>query len=64
MIRLRSGVSTVAIAVVCLVAMLFAAQAADRLRIITSGNYPPFVFTGPDGGLPASRSTSPMRSAR
>jgi ABC-type amino acid transport substrate-binding protein len=50
-IRARRKVATAAIAVACLVGTLCAAQAADRLRIITSGNYPPFVYTGPDGGL-------------
>jgi ABC-type amino acid transport substrate-binding protein len=38
-------------AVACLTAPILAARAEDQLRIITSGNYPPFVYSGPGGGL-------------
>jgi ABC-type amino acid transport substrate-binding protein len=49
--RRRRGLATAALAVLCLIVTLGAARAEDELRIITSGNYPPFVFSDAGGGL-------------
>src|ERR1044071_4904466 len=49
--RPRSGAAAAAMAAICLIASFAGARAEDRLRIITSGNYPPFVFSDADGAL-------------
>src|SRR6059036_776768 len=49
--RLNAGVAAMTAALLCLAATLVAARAEDRLRIITSGNYPPFVYTDNAGVL-------------
>jgi ABC-type amino acid transport substrate-binding protein len=41
----------VALALLCLIFALGPARAEERLRIITSGNYPPFVYADAAGGL-------------
>src|SRR5438128_824200 len=46
--RLGAGVAA---ALLCLVVTLVGAHAEDRLRIITSGNYPPFVYTDSSGAF-------------
>ena len=51
MARLRHGAAILAMGVVCLMATILGARAEDRLRIITSGNYPPFVFADASGAL-------------
>jgi ABC-type amino acid transport substrate-binding protein len=48
---LRRGATAAAMAAICLIASFAGARAEDRLRIITSGNYPPFVFSDASGAL-------------
>jgi lysine-arginine-ornithine-binding protein len=47
----RQALSLAAMAVAWLTASQAPAHGEDELRIITSGNYPPFVYAGPGGNL-------------
>jgi lysine-arginine-ornithine-binding protein len=47
----RQALSLAAIAIAWLSTSQMPARGEDELRIITSGNYPPFVYTGPSGTL-------------
>jgi arginine/ornithine transport system substrate-binding protein len=49
--RLRRYATVSLMTAVWLMAMLGGVRAGDELRVITSGNYPPFVYTGSDGTL-------------
>lgn len=48
---LRDWAAAAATAVICLFSMLGGGHAEDQLRIITSGNYPPFVYSDASGQL-------------
>jgi lysine-arginine-ornithine-binding protein len=47
----RRGIFLLLLAALSLFGLSAAARADDELRIITTGNYPPFVYTGPGGAL-------------
>lgn len=49
--RLRRATCLAVVAATCLLGPILGARAEGELRIITSGNYPPFVYSGPGGGL-------------
>src|SRR5258707_8848780 len=49
--RLEAGAAALTAALLCLLATLVGAHAEGRLRIITNGNYPPFVYTDSTGAL-------------